>query len=154
MRLVSIITIALQIGVSGAMAQGLGEIVQNIGPWNILKKTDPMTDAVRCLAIYQGNSQVQLTIDSLAIGLQRRGGVTRYQVRLDDDPASDLKDASESERDVGAVLFEGDELEKMLLAKRVRFQAVTLRWDKVNEDLDFSEIAAVREFLKSAACRG
>lgn len=152
MRLASIVAATFILTISTATASGLGEQFKAIGPWSVLKNQDPMTDAVSCIAIYKGNSQVQVTIDSLAIGLRGRGGVSGYTIRLDDRPAGSMTLASKTERNVGAAVIGGQEFQSLLRAKRVRFQALTALSSLVNEDLDFSQIQAVLSFLKGPSC--
>lgn len=152
MKFISIFTMALLFCFGGAAAAGLGEPVQIIGPWHVLKDKDPMTDAVNCTAIYQGNFQVQISLQYLAIGLRGRGGISGYTLRLDDRPAGDMKLASNIEKRVGAALIEGDDFAALLQAKRVRFQALTALSTLVNEDLDFRQIESVIAFLGGPIC--
>ena len=152
MKLKSVFVLGLLLCAGSANASGLGEQLKSIGPWNILKKQDAMTDKISCIAIYGSNTQVQLSDTSLAIGLKGRGGVSSYQIRLDNQPAGEMQLPSDVEKDIGAAFIEDDNFSKLLQAKRVRFQALTALSTFVNEDWDFTDAAAVVSFLKSAEC--
>lgn len=112
-----------------------------------------MTDEVSCVAIYRDNMQVQLSADTFAIGLEGRGGVRGYKIRIDDKPAGDLQLATDIEQDISAALFQGRAFEELLEANRVRFQAITVLSTLVDEDLDFSNVKAVIDVLRGPSCK-
>ncbi len=148
----SVVAVGILLCTGSASAAGLGEPIEKIGSWSILRAKDPMTDAVTCTAIYQGNLQVQLTLRNLAIGLRGRGGVLGYTIRLDDRPAGQMKLASRVEKNVGAAIIEENDFVPLLQAKRVRFQALTALSTLVNEDLDFSRVKTVLATLAGSKC--
>lgn len=152
MKVSLIAALGLLLWAGSAAATGTREPIQQIGPWNVLRDKDPMTDVVSCMAIYQDNFQVQLSLKNLAIGLRGRGGVSGYTIRLDDRPAGQMKLASQIEKRVGAAIVEGGDFVALLQAKRVRFQALTVLSTLVNEDLDFSNVKTVLNTLGGSKC--
>lgn len=137
-----------------AAAEDFQNVGQPIGPWQVVRTVDAMTDARRCMAIYNGHYDVQLTAESLAINYRGRGGVSSYRYRLDDAPAAELELATRIEREISAIVIRGNRYQAMLGAHRVRVQALTVLDSSVLDDIDMSRSAEVITVLTGPECTG
>jgi hypothetical protein len=120
------------------------------GNWEILRTKDPMTDKVRCAAVLRKSTWVDLTHETLAVSYRGRGGVQGYQLRLDDQPATGMRLATELEEQVGAILLPAAKLVK---AKRLRISGVTLIQSLISEDIDLTGIDGAYKVLIGPKCR-
>ncbi|HWD27371.1 MAG TPA: hypothetical protein VG387_09410 [Rhizomicrobium sp.] len=143
----------LALGQIGQASEGLGQKVTTIGDWTIYRDSDAMTDVVTCLGIYQGRPAVQLTKDSIAISLNGRGGISSYKYRLDDTPPTELRLATDTEKDIGAVVFEGDDFNAIRSANRFRFQALTILDSVVDEDISLRTAQQALAYMSGPNCQ-
>jgi hypothetical protein len=135
-----------------ASAQGLGAPLQTIGGWTVHRSTDPMTDEPSCVATFGERGRVQLTHDSFAVSYRGRGGLSSYRIRLDDDPPWDLRLATRIDRDISAFVLEGRDFERIISARRIRIQTLTILNSVVDDDVDLSAVQEVLAVLRSAQC--
>lgn len=127
---------------------GLGDKKAVIEGWEIYRQVDIMTDEVSCIATYKGKSKIQLDDGALAVG-----GVVYpegYQYRIDDQPQSSMQLTSSSEKQVGAVIIEGDLFKEVLKSKRFRIQVIGTALTTF--DLDMSAAPAVIAKFKELGC--
>jgi hypothetical protein len=88
----------------------------------------------------------------MAISFRGRGGIKGYKLRFDDNPASGLQLATPIEQQVGAVIWEDQDFYRILQARRLRFQGLTVLGGLVNEDIDLSGLSNVIEYLGGPNC--
>lgn len=145
-------TVVSAIASPAEAAEGFGTKVGTAGKWTVYVETDAMSDEKQCVALFEDRDQVQLSPTSFAISFRGRGGVQAYRLRLDDAPARSLQLATDAEKGVGAVLIDGDVFNELLAAKRVRIQAFTILRSLVDEDIDLSATADVKQLFAKAGC--
>lgn len=135
-------------------AAGLAPVGKPIGKWAIFGEADPMTDEMRCVAYYGGEKFVQVTKTSFAVGYGGRGGLKGYTLRFDNDPPLSMELPSRIEQRVSAFLIEDSDprYARLLSAKRVRIQALTVLSSVENDDVDLTDIQAVLAKLKGPDC--
>jgi hypothetical protein len=130
--------------------------VEHVGKWSVVGEADPMTDAKSCTAYYDPGPKhaIQMTKDSFAVSYGGRGGIEGYRIRFDDDPASELSIPNDIERRVGAFLIRSTDqrFSRLMTAKRVRIQGVTLVAGIVNDDVDLSDLPTLMEKLRGPSC--
>jgi hypothetical protein len=140
--------------VSAPAAATLNSVGKPIGKWEVFGEADPMTDKKSCIAYYDGDKHVQLTTDSLAVGYWGRGGLKGYTIRFDSDPPLGMALPTRVEEQVDAFLLKGTDsrFARLLTAKRVRVQAVTVVGGLVNDDIDLTDLQTVLAKMKGPDC--
>lgn len=134
-------------------AEGFGKKIGQTGRWTLYAEINSMTDQKDCTALFDDRIGVQLTHDSLAISLRGRGGIRAYRIRLDEAPARPLQLATDREKGVSAIFISDDLFSEAVGSKRLRVAAFTILSSTVEEDIDLSGIAKVRQTFDSAGCR-
>jgi hypothetical protein len=139
--------------VSSAAAAGLGKVVTKLGDWTIYREQDAMTDAVSCVATYKATLQIQLTVDSLAVSLRGRGGVSSYRYRLDNNPPGELHLANDIEKETSAIVIDGDNFTGIIAAQRIRIEFLTILDTIVDEDIDLHGSRAAITYMQGPNCK-
>ena len=122
------------------------------GKWSVRAYKDSMMDRVVCTGLYEQRFDIQVSEENFYIGLQGRGGVRGYTLRFDDNPAERSRVPDSIERDVSIVRVTGSTFSRLLSAKRLRVQVVTLLGPRVDEDIDLSDLPAAYEVIKGPSC--
>jgi hypothetical protein len=132
--------------------EGFGKMVGKNGRWTIYAMSDPMDDKLSCTALFDDRREIQLNRDAFAISLKRRGGLSAYEIRFDDMPASELTLASRKEKDIEAILMDEARFAPFRVSQRVRFRIYTLVGDILLEDIDLSEVPSTLAMFDRAKC--
>lgn len=145
---------ALGVIFSSPAAAKLEPIGTPTGKWFIYGEADPMTDKMSCIAYYGGEKFVQLTANSLAVGYGGRGGIKGYTIRFDNDQALAMELPTKIEERIGAFIIDTKDprYSRLLTAKRIRIQALTVLNSLVNDDVDLTEFSTVLARLKGSEC--
>jgi hypothetical protein len=116
----------LLVGTIHSHAQSLkdAKVAFKAGNWKVVRSIDPMKDTASCTGIYKENYTVQLTPDSLFIGVQ--GGVDTVTLRYGDKPARGLRLAQEMEKKIRSVILSGNDFNEIAGSGRLRYQVSTL----------------------------
>jgi hypothetical protein len=124
------------------------------GKWVVFGEADPMTDKMSCIAYYGGEKFVQLTNNSFAMGYGGRGGLKGYTIRFDNDPPLPMALPTRIEERIGAFVIDTKDprFARLVAAKRVRIQALTVLNSIVNDDVDLTDLQAVRGRLIGPEC--
>jgi hypothetical protein len=153
---ISIVTavIALDLLIGSSSQARSGSIAEmplaaSEGKWELRVGKDKFSDENNCVTIPKGNPRVQVNLGKLFVSYRGRGGVQSYRIRLDDGPPSALRLASSIERKAGHILLGGGVFERILMARRLRVQALTTRSGVVVDDLDLSGMAALYKRMQS-----
>ncbi len=133
-------------------ADGFGKSEGKIGRWSLYSEADSMTDKKQCTALYDDRSNIQLTLESLAIGFDGRGGIQGYKLRLDDAVAGDIQLPTDDEKQLQVVFVNGSVYEKVKASKRLRLQAITILNTIVDEDIDMSTYADIQGKFVQLGC--
>jgi hypothetical protein len=137
----SILIFAIVMCAGTATAQSLGETVARDGEWELRQSKDNFTDKKSCVLISFKRPHIQITNTTLYISYRGRGGIQAYEVRVDDDPPSKMQLASDIEKQIQALGFQGAEFEEVLKSKRLRVKGVGFS-SFVTDDIDI--VAAKR----------
>jgi hypothetical protein len=106
-----------------------------------------MPGGARAAGLYKDRFDVQLTKNDLFISLRGRGGVKSVMLRFDDEPARQLRLASEMEQKIEVVDIQGDDFEKLLGSKRLRVRILTVLDTLVDEDLSLNGLEAAHAVI-------
>ncbi len=111
---------------SSLFAQSLknATVAFRAGDWKVLRTVDPMKDTTNCTGIYKENYAVQLTSDTLFIGIQ--GGIESVTLRFGEKPARGLRLAQEMEKKIRSIVITGSDFSELTGSGRLRYQASTL----------------------------
>jgi len=131
-----------------------GEPIASSGNWTVRRTLHAITDEPSCVAIYKDRFEIQLDENDLFVSLRGRGGVSSVVLRFDDQPAKELRPASETEKIVGAVNLCGREFEELMSSKRLRMQIRTTADATIEEDLDLRGVKKVHGEFTGSQCRG
>jgi hypothetical protein len=125
-----------------AFAQSLkdAETALTVGNWKVLRTIDPMDDSVRCTGIYNNDYSVQLSKDTLFLGVQ--GGVQGITLRFDDNPPNRLRLATDMEKKLRSVIISGRDFSQLTTSSRLRYQVSTLVRGIESGDLDLDGLTA------------
>ena len=125
-----------------------------IGKWVIYGAADPMTDKMSCIAYYGGEKFVQATDDSFAIGYGGRGGLKGYTLRFDNDADLGMTLPERNEERIGAFIINDNDSRyaRLIVAKRLRVQALTVLSSLANDDIDLTDFSKVLARLKGPEC--
>jgi hypothetical protein len=124
-----------------------GEVFK-AGSWHVAQKLDAMTDKKSCTALYQGAWTIQGTTDTLYVSLSGRGGVKAYWLRIDDEPADELRLASDIERKISAADL-GHSFNRIINSKRVRLQVSTILSTLLVEDINMAGFKEAVDYMKA-----
>lgn len=127
-------------------------VVFKSGKWGVKRNLDSMTDEVRCVALYNGRFDIQLSRQQFSVGAVGRGGVDGYQWRVDDAPATRMILANKIERATSHVMLEKPAVEKIVQGARFRILVMTLLGGMAEEDLDLTGIKEAYRFINSSEC--
>ena len=133
---------------STASAQSLrdADVAFTSGNWKVLRAIDPMDDSVRCTGIYQNDYAVQLSKDTLYLGVQ--GGVQGVTLRFDENPPNRLRLATKMEKDVRSVIVTGNDFSRLATSNRLRYQVSTLVRGISTGDLELSGFNAALDNIR------
>ena len=122
------------------------------GKWIVYSRVDGMTDEKSCVAEYDGNN-VQLTLHSFAVGFAGRGGIDFFNIRIDNDPPMGTMYPDATEKSMGFFILENPKtISRIMNAKRIRVQTVTLVNGIVNDDIDLTQLEEVKSLLHGVDC--
>lgn len=135
-------------------AAKLAPVGKPIGKWAVHGEADPMTDKMSCVAYYGGGKFVQVTDDSFAVSYGGRGGLKGYTLRFDNDEPLPMALPDRIEERVGAFIIKDSDprFSRLVNAKRVRVQALTVLSNLANDDIDLADLPAVFARLKGPDC--
>jgi len=122
-------------------AQSLGKapVIFKKGDWSIRQSSDSMTDKKSCVALYKDRFDVQISANSFSISFRGKGGVKFITYRLDENqPINRLP--TEIEKDLSVLFFEGSEFQKVISAKRIRVQILSVLDRIIDEDIDLKDV--------------
>jgi hypothetical protein len=131
-----------------------GEPIATSGNWTVRRTLHAITDEPSCVAIYKDRFEIQLDENDLFVSLRGRGEVSSVVLRFDDEPAREMRPASEMEKRIRAVNLHGREFEELMSSKRLRMQIRTTADTTVEEDLDLDGAKEVHGEFSGAQCRG
>lgn len=151
-KIAAMTALAFGLSVSASAETGFGSQIGTTGRWTAYVSKDVMTDAATCVALYDDRANVQLTARSIAIGFRGRGGINSYRVRLGDAPPQSLFPASGTEKLLGAIVFEGKRRDAMIVAGRLRLEALTILSTVVTEDISLAEAPEVFAIFSKNGC--
>lgn len=140
-------------GQSASVDTALGKVEKTFQNWEVRASINPMTDERTCVAIPQGSPRIQATQRMLAISFKGKGGVKGYEYRLDDKPVSPMKVASDIERDVSAVIFEGNDFSQVLSSNRLRIQVVPVLRGLHFEDINTQGLSQAVQYMRDSCKR-
>ncbi len=126
--------------------------VEQIGPWRVSSTKDMMTDKLSCVAYYGDTNRVQMTVGSLAISEAGNGGVSAYTMRIDDNPPQEMELANDIEKQISAVVLQGDKFAPISTAHRVRISVLTVLNSQDDRDIDLSARPQVMQVLLGPKC--
>lgn len=147
MKKALILTIGLIAGAAVQASLKDATKVLTVGNWTVLREVDKMTDKISCTGIYKQDYGKQLARDGLYITI--RGGISSVTLRFDDQPARQLRIPTKMEKDIRAVMLEGEEFAAALASSRLRGQALTLVSGLQEFELDLSGIAEAVASIRS-----
>ena len=124
-------------------------VVASDGKWELRVGKDKFSDEKNCVIIVKNSHRIQVSLGRLFVIYRDRGGIQSYKIRLDDDAPSDLKLASAIERKTGYAQFAGGVFNRILMANRLRIQALTIRSGVVVDDVDLSGMAVLYKRMQS-----
>jgi hypothetical protein len=131
---------------------GTAPVIATYQYWSVRRVTDPMTDAVSCIALYKNRFDLQVSDREMFITEAGRGGVDSIKIRFDNQPPKDLQLATDVEKHIGAVAIRGDEFQELLTARRLRYQIMRLIGSLDSDDVDLSGLAAAHQAIMSTRC--
>ena len=131
-----------------------GEPIATSGNWTVRRTLHAITEEPSCVAIYKDRFEIQLDENDLFVSLRGRGDVSSVVLRFDDQPARELRPASETEKKVRAVNLCGSEFEELMSSERLRVQIRTTAGTTIKEDLDLDGVKEVHDEFMSSQCRG
>jgi Pyruvate/2-oxoacid:ferredoxin oxidoreductase gamma subunit len=149
----SILAALIAGSVSSATGAEKPESLSEVGNWEVARTRDAMTDKISCTAYHKKNRMVQVSRTALYIDYRRRGGVSGYQVRFDDAPASRLRLATDKERLMSVIILPPSEVERALKSKRLRVEGLTVVNTGISEDIDLAGIEAAHGVLAGPKCK-
>src|SRR5262249_40851761 len=120
--------------------------------WSVRRETDPMTDKPSCTGLYKDRFDIQLSSKALNIDMRKKGGIKGIKLRYDDEPAQQLRLASDAEKEVSVVDITGPEFRKLLSAKRLRVQILTFLSSVQEEDINLDGLVEMYNIVMSAQC--
>lgn len=130
-----------------AKAKTEGEVFSS-GKWHVVQKLDAMTDKKSCTALYQAAWTVQGSADSFYVSLRGRGGVSSYQLRIDDEPADELRLATKLEKQISAAEL-NHSFGRIYNSKRVRLQVSTILNSLLTEDIDMNGFKESVDYIRA-----
>ena len=122
-------------------------VVFRSGKWEVRRGQDAMTDQISCTGIHSSGPRVQLSDRGFYVGIQ--GGVRGVTVRYDNDPPQQMRLATEMEKKVRAVIFDGADFDRVQNAKRVRIQVMTVLDQVAESDIDLTGIDQALQNIRS-----
>jgi hypothetical protein len=102
--------------------------------WKVLRSIDSMKDTTSCTGIYKDNYAIQLTTDTLFLGVQ--GGIQSVTLRYGDKAARSLRLADEMEKKIRSVIIKGADFAELSGSDRLRYQVSTLVSGIKTDELD------------------
>lgn len=139
---------ALLLAATGASADlSTAERAGTFGQWEVLRDIDKMTDKVSCVGIYRSDKKIQLAEDGMYIAVS--GGIESVTLRFGSDQARPMRLAKKMEKDVRAVMLEGEEFQGAIGADRLRMQVLTLVSGLKEYDLNMSGASQAVEHIKA-----
>ena len=117
------------------------EVVATRGIWELRHVKDEFTDEKSCVIVVIANYDIRVSTSRLFINYSTHGGAQGYQFRIDDGPVSGMQLPSEVDRRMGVIELEGRTFDKLLRAKRLRVQTLTLISGLENADINLVGLA-------------
>jgi len=135
-------------------AGSLGDapVIAKVGAWSVHRDTDSFTDKVTCTAIYKQDYSVQMSASEMYISERGRGGVQAITLRFDDDPPERMQLASDVEKDVSAIAIKDADFERLLTARRLRYQILRVVNGMDEGDLNLTGFAAAHDVVVGPKC--
>jgi hypothetical protein len=128
------------------------KVVLRSGNWKVLRTTDPMKDTTSCTGIYKENYSVQLTSETLYIGVQ--GGIEGVTLRFGDKPARGLRLAQEMEKRIRSLILSGSEFSELSGSTRLRYQVSTLVSGIKTDEIDLAGYDAALAYIRAGCASG
>lgn len=129
-------------------------VVGNVGAWRVILTKDAMTDKSSCFAIYEKQTNIQLSGPGLYISARGKGGIRTYQYRIDDLPGSRLIGAGGLERDTSLLSFKRADTgaANVFGSKRLRIQIFTVLDSILEYDIDMADVPAALALIDGSSC--
>jgi hypothetical protein len=136
-----ILTAAIAACVGGTTVAAAGpveqmKVVAKEGTWELRHGKDAFSDKPSCVMTVVAKPYIQIGTGAFSVSYRGRGGVKGYQVRLDDEPEGRMNLPSDIEKQMSALMWEGDAFETLMKAKRARIQVLTVLNGLVLDDID------------------
>lgn len=144
-----LLTVALLILAPASHAQSLknGQTAFRSGNWTVIRSTDTMTDKVSCTGMYKANNGIQLGANAMYV--TTRGGIQGITLRFGDSPARPMRLPQKMEKDVNAVIIDGNEFLEAVQSNRLRLEVLTLVRGVSTEDLDITGVQSAFDSIRS-----
>lgn len=121
--------------------------VFQLGKWKVLRNVDSMTDKASCTGIYDENYGVQLSKNALY--LKPQGGVQGFSLRFGNSPANSMSRASDMERQLGVVVIDKKNFNRLLRSNRLRAEVLTFSGDLLGFDFDLRGINESLDYVRN-----
>lgn len=135
------------------MDRDLGKQVAKFDQWVIYKSIDSMTDQVDCVATLQNEKNIHIGSDSATINIKNIPNPTYFQHRFDTEKASQIEFITPEMAELGALLIEEDNFNKLIKAKRLRIQVSTIDVNQFEFDFNMSGIHQAHEYILGPECK-
>lgn len=145
---IALLTAAMLMHAAGSHAQSLknAQTAFRSGNWTVLRSIDTMNDKVSCTGVYKANNAIQLVASAMYVTI--RGGIQSVTLRFGDNPARPMRLPQKMEKDVNAVMIDGNEFSEAVQSNRLRLEVLTLVRGVATEDLDITGVQAAIESIK------
>lgn len=118
------------------------------GSWHVKQQLDAMTDKKTCTALHNNAWTVQGTATNFYVSFRGRGGVKAYTLRVDDNPADSLQLASDTEKNISAVVLEPS-FERIYNGNRLRLQVSTILGGLLVEDINLAGFKEAVDYIRA-----
>ena len=122
-----------------------GGIVQKIGPWDIYRLEDRDPDHTECVAIYNGNAQIQL--ETYRFSILSIGNLVNYKTSYGSDPAEYYHHPSQIEFQSSSIFVDGIEFNRFAKTDRFTIKIETVKNNTTVYQIDNTSIDAVFQSL-------
>jgi hypothetical protein len=149
-------TVWLAIGLvsltSGLSAETVNEmeVVAEDRNWQLRTSRDDFSDKISCVITNKKNKWVQVSPDHFYIAYRGRGGIKGHEYRIDNTASSGMQLPSDMDEKLGIVSYSGGTLGKILRAKRLRVQALTVLNTLENDDINLEGLVKLYIKMKSS----
>lgn len=126
-------------------------VILRNGDWSVHRTHDAMTDSKVCTGVYKDNYDIQLSATALMIAIP--DGLKSVRLRFDNEDAQDMRLPRGSESAIGAINIRGEDYQRLLRSKRLRFEALSTTDNVISGDLDLNGVNIIRSNIE-AGCFG